>query len=197
MKNRSPKVVVIGAGLSGLTAAFRLKKKGYDVAVYEARNRVGGRILTALIDNDFVELGGQNIVDGGDAKHMLSLIKELSLEIIGNYQEIHDFYLFESNILSIKDLLKKHPFDLKNLQNQLVKLKRSKRNMREVLNTLLDPSNPFYQMIASKLEGFEGNTIDFLSTFYVNRLYNLLTEGISSPKKNIRDYLQSKGAMLY
>tara|TARA_B110001452_G_scaffold60862_1_gene47525 strand:+ start:4807 stop:5961 length:1155 start_codon:yes stop_codon:yes gene_type:complete len=38
-------VVVVGAGLSGLTAAYRLKQLGYAVNVIEARDRVGGRIL--------------------------------------------------------------------------------------------------------------------------------------------------------
>ncbi len=45
-------VVVIGAGLSGLIVAYRLLQKGVDVHVYEARQRVGGRILTALL-NDY------------------------------------------------------------------------------------------------------------------------------------------------
>ena len=37
------RVVVIGAGFSGLAAAYELSKAGYDVTVAEARNRVGGR----------------------------------------------------------------------------------------------------------------------------------------------------------
>ena len=48
-ENKSPKVVVVGAGLAGLTTAVRLQQKGMDVDVYEARNRVGGRILTAKV----------------------------------------------------------------------------------------------------------------------------------------------------
>ncbi len=37
-------VVVVGAGLAGLCAAYELKALGYDVTVYEARDRVGGRV---------------------------------------------------------------------------------------------------------------------------------------------------------
>jgi monoamine oxidase len=40
------KVVVIGAGLAGLSAAYELGKAGYDVTVIEARDRVGGRNWT-------------------------------------------------------------------------------------------------------------------------------------------------------
>lgn len=39
-------VVVLGAGIAGLVAAYELRKAGYDVTLLEARNRVGGRVWT-------------------------------------------------------------------------------------------------------------------------------------------------------
>ena len=45
-KTEIEKVIVIGAGLAGLTTAYRLQAQGIDVEVYEARSRLGGRILT-------------------------------------------------------------------------------------------------------------------------------------------------------
>jgi monoamine oxidase len=41
-----PRVVVIGAGFAGLTAAYELSQAGADVTVVEARNRVGGRVIS-------------------------------------------------------------------------------------------------------------------------------------------------------
>jgi monoamine oxidase len=40
------RVIVLGAGIAGLVAAYELKQQGHDVVVLEAQNRVGGRILT-------------------------------------------------------------------------------------------------------------------------------------------------------
>ncbi|HJU76548.1 MAG TPA: FAD-dependent oxidoreductase [Sphingomicrobium sp.] len=43
-KGRS--VVVLGAGIAGLVAAYELRRAGYDVTVLEARDRIGGRVWT-------------------------------------------------------------------------------------------------------------------------------------------------------
>ncbi|HRE31586.1 MAG TPA: FAD-dependent oxidoreductase [Candidatus Berkiella sp.] len=69
------KIIVIGAGLAGLTFAYRLQQQGKHVAVYEAMSCVGGRV------HSHAELGAQNIMDGGAATNILSLIKECNLEL--------------------------------------------------------------------------------------------------------------------
>ncbi|MGQ0634248.1 MAG: flavin monoamine oxidase family protein [Planctomycetaceae bacterium] len=57
------RVVVVGAGLAGLSAALELKSVGYDVTVVEPRPRLGGRVhtLDRLIKNKTVEAGGELI----------------------------------------------------------------------------------------------------------------------------------------
>lgn len=46
-KGIKPTIAVIGAGVAGLKAAEVLLEKGYGVVIYEARDRIGGRICTS------------------------------------------------------------------------------------------------------------------------------------------------------
>ncbi|NOT35643.1 MAG: FAD-dependent oxidoreductase [Candidatus Eisenbacteria bacterium] len=60
------RVVVIGAGFGGLACAFELRAVGYDVVVLEARDRVGGRVLSFNAANRNAFLRGRNIEGGGE-----------------------------------------------------------------------------------------------------------------------------------
>ena len=53
----SRRAAVIGAGLSGLTAAYRLRQRGWQVRVFEAGNRVGGRVQTLARDGFLIDTG--------------------------------------------------------------------------------------------------------------------------------------------
>jgi monoamine oxidase len=53
------KVVILGAGVAGLCAAYELGKRGYDCTILEARNRPGGRVWTVRNGSTLTEIGGQ------------------------------------------------------------------------------------------------------------------------------------------
>jgi monoamine oxidase len=71
-------VVVVGAGLSGLAAARRVRAAGLSVRVLEASDRVGGRVRTEPFAGTYVDLGGQWIGPGQD--RVAALIAELGLK---------------------------------------------------------------------------------------------------------------------
>jgi monoamine oxidase len=71
-------VVVIGAGMAGLTAARALAEAGLKVLVVEARDRIGGRILTQHVDDEAIELGAEFI--HGRPPELFALIDEAGLE---------------------------------------------------------------------------------------------------------------------
>ncbi|MEH2461492.1 flavin monoamine oxidase family protein [Nostoc sp.] len=78
-----PKVLVVGAGIAGLTAAYRLRQAGVPVDIIEARNRVGGRmrsLANAAGTGVTVELGGEFI--DTDHTKLRSLAQELGLTIV-------------------------------------------------------------------------------------------------------------------
>jgi monoamine oxidase len=86
-------VVVVGAGLAGLSAARMLAESGAEVTVLEARDRVGGRILNhRFSDGSVVEIGGQWV--GPTQDHVLGLVAELGLELFDTYD--HGDYLVSS-----------------------------------------------------------------------------------------------------
>jgi monoamine oxidase len=79
-------VVVVGAGVAGLTAARRLEHAGRSVVVLEARDRVGGRTYTVDLPNgEPVDLGGQWV--GPTQDRVLALIAELGIETFATYDD--------------------------------------------------------------------------------------------------------------
>jgi len=71
----APRIVVVGAGLAGLTCAYRLKQAGYLAQVHDAADRVGGRCWTirgAFADGQIAEHGGELIDQGHTALRQLA-----------------------------------------------------------------------------------------------------------------------------
>jgi monoamine oxidase len=78
----APKIVVVGAGLAGLSAAYSLKQAGYAAEIHEASDRIGGRCWTlrgAFADGQVVEHGGE-LIDQSHS-HIRQLAQGLGLKL--------------------------------------------------------------------------------------------------------------------
>lgn len=86
-------IIILGAGLSGLTTAYLLKKKGISAHILEARNRYGGRIFTEYDEqNTPVEMGATWL--SSEHRELLALMKELNVHVFP--QAMEGISLFEA-----------------------------------------------------------------------------------------------------
>lgn len=82
-------VIVIGAGLSGLTAAWILTESGYKVTVLEAARRIGGRVFTADHIETKPELGASQV--GPSYARVLDAIDRLGIDVVTEDRDIMPF----------------------------------------------------------------------------------------------------------
>lgn len=78
MNDREPSIAIVGAGITGLTAAHCLRQRGLPVTVYEAASRAGGVIRSVRQDGYLAEFGPNSVLDISPI--IRSLIRDLGLE---------------------------------------------------------------------------------------------------------------------
>jgi monoamine oxidase len=89
-------VVIVGAGVAGLTAARQLHRQGLSLVVLEARDRVGGRTLSQRVGNEVLDLGGQWI--GPTQDRLTALAKELGVKTFPQHHQGKKIFSWEGRI---------------------------------------------------------------------------------------------------
>ncbi len=161
-------ITIIGAGLSGLTCAHRLQQQGHTVAVFEALERPGGRILTHYTENSHEELGGKFISDGGPAVHLRGLLQELGLETDAHEVPHSKNYIQDGKSVSYYPLHEILPPANEQTQQALKAVAANCMRLSEVLDRFCEGQPLARHLIELRTRNYEGAGSADLSVLYLD-----------------------------
>lgn len=148
--------VIIGAGIAGLSLAYKLKQKGAKVLVLESSSRLGGAINSKNYGSSIYEMGPNSFISS--SKSIMALVEELDLEnelISMPFKKSKRFLFFKGRLVEVPNSLGAF------LQTSLLSAKAK-------LRTFLEP------VIRSKPKKEDESVLDFMSRrFGAEISYNL------------------------
>lgn len=138
-------VIVIGAGLAGLSAARDLAIGGADVLVLEARDRVGGRVEQVSVDDGRpVQLGGELVGEAHTA--YLGLVEELGLTLTSTYTAVDGATTYD-----LVDGVVRSEHGPFTTPEELADRERVERLLGDLISTV-DPDDPWSHPDATRLD---------------------------------------------
>ncbi|MBD7914981.1 FAD-dependent oxidoreductase [Clostridium sp. Sa3CUN1] len=181
------KVAIVGAGLSGLSAAFELKKIGCNVTIFEQSGRIGGRTYTYYFDrvnNKYGDFGETSIpISHYTTWHYINLFN-LETEVINT--DINYYYLRDSLDSIIENKKLKNVYAKYDLTEEDIK-KLNRKDYLKVLNKYIKYLSPKEREELISIKEVYSKKIIELDKLTLKKIYE--KEGYSEDAINLIGYL--------
>jgi len=206
------KATIVGAGFSGLTTAYYLQKKGFDVEVIESSSAVGGLISTVKTEMGLCETAANGILN---SILLENLANETGVTLIQPNKEAKKRFIYRAGLKHSRTLFRWPLKFLETLRMILgLLLKRKKPRPHESVkvwgNRVLGQAASKH-LLATALQGvYAGNPDTLSSSLILGRFFSRKKEKVAKPKMRgtvapqngmgellgkIKSYLENKGAM--
>ena len=167
----SPEITIIGAGLAGLTSAYRLNQAGYSVRIFEATSRPGGRVWTGYFGRDHEEMGGKSLSYESDAPSIKRLIQEMGLEIDSFSIPFTRNVYIDGKVYDYFSIFKSGPRPTPELYSKLAEQSKNFRTIDQVLDIFCANYPHLRLVIDMYLTNYEGSPLNKLSALYFDSFW--------------------------
>jgi monoamine oxidase len=167
------RVAVVGAGLAGLTAAYRLQQQGLHVEIFEARDRPGGRAYTYYPnDISYEDLGGQFLNSGNDDPCISGLLQELEVSVENRALTFSWLAYQEGAVLDVFPFFLEGP--LPSDDNFLLLSQKAEEcaNLAEILDWFFSEHPVIKKVLDLQMTGFEGSSSQYLGANYYQLMWD-------------------------
>ncbi len=184
------KIAVVGGGIAGLVAAFRLKQQGFAVTLLEAAETLGGKIQTRRLAQGCLDVGPNTVLESNDA--IMRLISDLGLRkkiLWADDSSASRFILKDGNLVE----LPAHPKQF--FSSPILSLS---AKLRALLDLFIPPAAPDETIAAFIERRFGREPLEYLVNPFLAGTYAARPEdlSISATLKQLKTFEREHGSVL-